>query len=328
MGRSARATKISLLALVAALAVAATAATASARVERPTATAPLIKVTLATVPTDTAAQGFYAQYQGFFRKQGLDVNVEIVGDPSQLAAAVLSGRAQFALTSLVGLSILHTRNAPIRLVASGALYSPKAPTTVLVANKDQRITKASDLVGKSIAIDARNSSPHISMMRWLKQNNVELSSVKFVEMPFVEMIGPLSRGTVDAAVMPEPFLTGALEQGAKRVASIFNVICPKDCLLTGWFSHKTWASQNPVTVAKFRNAIQAASVWANKPKSRKASAILLARYAKLDIEVINKTTRALYGTRLVPAMAQPWVDALFEYGVITRRFDTRDLVKP
>jgi hypothetical protein len=57
-----------------------------------------------------------------------------------------------------------------------------------------------------------------------------------------------------------------------------------------------------------------------------ASAIL-AKYVPIDRAVIGKMTRVSSATRLRPAMAQPWIDAVAEFGVIPASFAAIDLVK-
>jgi NitT/TauT family transport system substrate-binding protein len=284
----------------------------------------LTTVTIATLPVEPTAQGFYATHRGFFRRQGIEPKITVLADPTQIVAAVLSGDAQFSSLSTGGLAILKSRGAPVRLVAAGAIYRPKAPTTALVAAPGKRITRARDLVGKHIAIDATNTIAHIGLLRWLKRNGVSADDVRFSAIPFAQMLGPLTRGTVDAAVLPEPFLTLATQRGAKRIAPIFNAVCSRNCLATIWMARKDMDAN---LAARFRNAIQAAAVWANKKKNERASGAILARYAPIDAAVIRKMTRTQFSERLRPALAQPWIDAYAEFGVIPASFSAADLVK-
>ncbi len=85
--------------------------------------------------------------------------------------------------------------------------------------------------------------------------------------------------------------------------------------------------QDPTLTAKFRNAIQAASVWADKKENRRASAAILAKYAPIDAGVMRTMTRAYYAKRLVPGLAQPWIDLYAEFGVIPESFPAIQLVK-
>jgi NitT/TauT family transport system substrate-binding protein len=148
--------------------------------------------------------------------------------------------------------------------------------------------------------------------------------VQLVEIPFPQMLGPLTHGDVDAAVLPEPFLTLATRLHAKRIAYIFNAVCPQACLSTLWMARK---DIDPTLAARFRNAIQAGAVWANQKRNNRASGAILRKYVPIDAAVVARMTRTHFATRLRPALAQPWIDAFAEFGVIPASFSASDLVK-
>ena len=177
--------------------------------------APPTTVTVAVLPLEPAALALYAKHRGFFERQGIDARITILLEPTQIVAAVL-GEAQFSAFTAGGLAILKSRGAPARLVAAGALYRPKDAATGLVAAPGKRISRARDLIGKRIAIDAQHTLAHVGLLKWLKRNGVSADYVRPSEVPFAQMIGPLTRGTIDAAVLPEPFLTLATQRGARR----------------------------------------------------------------------------------------------------------------
>jgi NitT/TauT family transport system substrate-binding protein len=281
-------------------------------------------VNITALPIEPTALAFYAQALGFFSREGIDAKITVINDPQQAPAAVLSGTAVFSSASVSGLAVLKSRGAPVRLVAAGALYVPTAPTTALVAATGKRFKTAGDLVGKTIAIDAPNTPAHIGLLRWLKRKRIEAGDVHFVHMPFAQMVGPLSRGTVDAAVVPEPVLTVALQRGAVRIAHIFNAVCARDCLATVWMARR---DVDPNLAARFRRAIQAAAVWANQEENERASGAILAKYSELDPALIAKVTRTRFATRLRPELAQPWIDLYAEFGVIPSSAPAIDLTK-
>lgn len=286
--------------------------------------APLTPVTVAVLPLEPAALAMYAKHRGYFVRQGIDARIRILLDPAQIVAAVLSGDAQFVGSTTGALAILRSRGAPVRLVAAGALYRPKVPTTALVAAPGRRIARAQDLVGRRIAIDAPNTLAHVGLLKWLKRNGLSADDVRLVEIPFAQMLGPLLRGTVDAAVLPEPYQTLATQRGARPIASILSAVCSRDCLLTISIARR---DIDPRLAARFRNAIQAAAVWANRRRNDRASGAILARYVPIDAAVIRKMTRTRFATRLRPVQAQPWIDVLAEFGLIPRSFSANDLVK-
>ena len=298
--------------LVAVLVVSVAAANASARPaakRAPTVTT----ITIVMPAVEGLANALYAHHKGFFRRQGLNAKITILTDPTQNIPALLSGEADFAGITVGGLALVRSRGVPVKMVASAALFRPLAPLSWLVVRRGSTVRGARDLIGKTVAIDSPSSIAHVAMRRWLKRNGVSDSRVEFRPLAFPQMLAPLARGEVDAATIPEPFLTMALQQGARRLSNFYTAVCPKICLLTLWMARK---DQDVVVAAKFRNAVQAASVWADQKKNRRASAAILAKYAPIDAAVMRRMTRAYFAQRLVPRLGQPWIDAYAEFGLI------------
>ena len=275
-------------------------------------------ITVAILPLEPAALAMYAKHRAMFRKQGLDAELRVLADPSQTIATLLSGQAQFAATHVGLVAKLKSDGAPIKVVAAGATYDPKRKATSrLVAARGKAITRARDFVGKTIAIDFQNTIADLGVKEWLEKNGVDPKDVKFTYIPFPQMLGPLAQGTVDAALLPEPYLTLALQQGAKRVASPFQAVCSRTCQLTFWIAR---ADVDENVRARFRNAIQNAAVWANQGKNDPVSGKILAKYAPIDAKVIAKMARTTFGTRLRVSLAREWLVVFAKYGVIPAAF--------
>jgi len=284
----------------------------------------LRKAKIAIIAVDATAQVMIAKHRGFFAKHGIDAELMVVGDGTLTVPAVLSGEAQFAGIPVAGLAQLRSRNAPVKAVAGGALYEPKVPTTVLVAAPGKRIVRARDLVGKRIGIDFLNSIAHIGLLRWLQRGGVSGEDVDISTIPFPQMIAPLVHGQLDAAWLPEPFATQALQRGARIIALPFDAVCSQDCLLTMYMAHRNVDSE---LAARFRNAVQDAAVWGNQTRNQAASGRILARYSPVDSKVLQRMTRFSYATRLRPRSGQPWIDLYAEYKLIPESFSATDLVK-
>ena len=58
-----------------------------------------------------------------------------------------------------------------------------------------------------------------------------------------------------------------------------------------------------------------------------ARGAILARQASIGAASVKGMTRTSFSTRLRPALAQPWIDAFAEFGVIPESFAAIDLVK-
>ena len=210
-----------LVALLGAVVLGTAASSASGR------PAELTKVKVSFLPAEPAVLVAYAKHRGMLRKQGIDAEMVPGNDPQVNTAALLSGAVQFSGTHIGAAALLKSKGAPIKVVASGALYEPKNPTSALVAAKGRSIKRPRDLVGKTILIDGPNTIAHIGVLKWLKQGGVSKDDVTIKFVPFVEMLPSLSNGSADAAFMPEPFLTLAAEQGLKIAAYPFNAVCSR-----------------------------------------------------------------------------------------------------
>ena len=284
----------------------------------------LTKIKVAFLAAEPAALVTYAKHRGMLTKQGIDAEMVPRTDPQVLLAAILSGDVQFSGAHAGAVALLKSRGAPIKVVAAGALYEPKNRASALVAGKGKTVRRPRDLVGGTVLIDGPNTIAHLGVLKWLKRGGVSQDEVKISYVPFQEMLASLSKGSVDAAFMPEPFLTQAAQQGLKIAAYPFDAVCSKPCLLTFWIAR---ADVDANLVARFRNALQNAAVWANQDRNDAASAKILRKYVPIDAKVAAKMKRTSFGTRLRPVLAQPWLDVFAEFGVIPAGFKAIDLVK-
>jgi NitT/TauT family transport system substrate-binding protein len=217
-----------------------------------------------------------------------------------------------------------SRGLPVKLVSGGAIYQRQQPTAGLVSAPRKRFARARDLVGRRVGVDRTGSIAHVALRKWLKRGGVRADAVELSYHAFPDMIGLLTRGTVDAAVLPEPYFTQAKQRGARLVAPIFHSVCTTDCLLTGWIAP---TDVNRTLAARFRNAIQEAAVWANNRENDAASGAILARRTKLGSAVIRRMTRSTFAERLRLRPARPWIEVYKEFELIPNTFAAPDLLE-
>jgi NitT/TauT family transport system substrate-binding protein len=169
-----------------------------------------------------------------------------------------------------------------------------------------------------------NAISHIGLVEWLERGGVDEDDVKFNTLFFPLMLGPLEEGTVDAAFLPEPWRTVALQQGAKHIAYPIDAVCAKVCLSTVWVANGDVSAN---VAARFRNAIQASAVWANQKTNFDARRKILAKYLDLKPAVLTKMVLSKFATRLRPARSQPWLDVFAKRGLIPASYKASELIK-
>ena len=88
---------------------------------------------------------------------------------------------------------------------------------------------------------------------------------------------------VDAALLPEPLATRALDGGGRRIALPFDAVCTRDCLLLVWAARR---DVDPDLAARFRVAVQkAARVGESTRSNYAASGAILASYETIEPEL-------------------------------------------
>jgi NitT/TauT family transport system substrate-binding protein len=278
---------------------------------------------IGTTPTDTGAQVYYAIDLGLFKKAGFEVEVSSLNAGTAIATAVSAGSFDIGQSAVSSLAVAHEHNIPFVIIAPGGAYSSKVPTSELIVAKNSAVTRASDLVGKVVAVNALKSITSIAVDAWLDANGVKPDSVKFLELPFTETSIALTSGRIDAAFISEPSLGVALQNGARIIGHPYDAIS-HDFLISAWYTTADYAKAHPDIVRKFAAIMAEAGAWANTHQTE--SAAILQKYTK--VENTGTMRRITYVSRLVPAQVQPLIDASAKYGIIEKTFPATDLFAP
>lgn len=127
--------------------------------------------------------------------------------------------------------------------------------TGVVATSDSGIASWADLEGKQVAVNTLNGQGDLTIMEAVAQDGGDPENVDFVEFAFSDMPGQLSQGNIDAAWVPEPFLTQlANGEGTELVGYNYQDTIPGlSTMIT--FSSQSFAEENPELMEKYRAAM-------------------------------------------------------------------------
>jgi ABC-type nitrate/sulfonate/bicarbonate transport system substrate-binding protein len=271
---------------------------------------------------DTFGEGYYAADRGAFAAAGLNVEIMTFPNGAAQAAACVGGTIDVGLGEATELANGIAHGLPFAIFASGSLYDTAAPTTALcvAANAPYRVAK--DFEGQTLAVPVLTSLSSMAVKAWLVQNGAELAKVRFVELPLGSMPAAVARGTVAGAHVGEPFLSAA-GTSVRRLAAPYDAV-GKKFVISDWFATRSWLDANPSAAKRLAEVIYATARWANAHHND--SAPILAKYTKIELDVIKKMRRVSYATSFEPQLIQPVLDAAFAYGGLTRRTEAGELV--
>lgn len=273
-----------------------------------------VPLRMATINIDSGAEPYYALDGGFFKTAGLRVDFQQFINGQAIAAAVAGGALDIALSNMVAMTEAHAKNVPFVVVAPGALYLAKEPTTLMMVAKGSPIQSARDLAGKTVACNGINGIPQYCTRAWVDKSGADSSAMKFVEMNYPQMIDALAAARIDAACFTEPFITAAKTAG-RSIGQPFDACAPR-FLLSVYIAMRPWAEANRDTVRRFQNALLGAAVWANKNQDKTAD--ILMKYSKLPETTAHTMKRAVFAESWNSADSQPLIDLTAKYGNVPR----------
>jgi NitT/TauT family transport system substrate-binding protein len=283
-----------------------------------------VPLRVALTAVDAYAEPFYAQDLGLFAKAGIAADLQLFSSGTALASAVAGGAADVGVSNPVALAHAFERGLPFVIFAGGGLYSSAAPTVQLIVQKNSPITTAKDVENKTVGVLAIGDMTQLGTIEWLQHNGADPSKVKFIEIGWAQMAASLDRNSIDVGILTEPLLTAAKASGAVRVlANQFDVIAPQFSI-GAFFTTRTYLAQNAALMKRFTSAIYAAGDWANANPQK--SAVILAKYAKLDPEHLKHMARARYPMNADPKQFSPVLTVMEEHKLLAKPINAADMI--
>jgi NitT/TauT family transport system substrate-binding protein len=266
---------------------------------------------LGTMGADGSAEPFYGADHNFFKDAGFDVKIDVMNNTPQLASAVAGGALEIGYGSVIPLAQAHLRGIEFRVIAPALVYTAPALTNVIMTGKNSTVKSGADLNNQIVAVNGLRDLTQYEMQAWIEQTGGDLKSVRLVETPFSEMGTALETGRVAAAILAEPFTTGAL--GQAKIIGNASAAVGKHYMVTGWFASTAWLAKNADTAKRFQTVMLKIAKWANANHADTQQIIL--KYTKISPDVAAKMLRTTYGEAKVDAaIMQPAIDLAVKYG--------------
>ena len=122
---------------------------------------------------------------------------------------------------------------------------------------DSKIANLRDLEGKTVGINAPKNILYLLVASALASAGVPVNSVHFdSNIPLPAMAAALKAGTIQAAVLPEPFASQAQAEFGVTTLADLNQGATTEFPIQGYVVTRQWAAANPRTLAAFRRALE------------------------------------------------------------------------
>jgi NitT/TauT family transport system substrate-binding protein len=269
-----------------------TGATAAA-----TASAPLAPVTVHFGQVGTVSDGaiFIADAKGFFKDQGITLDLQAFQSAANMTAPLGTGDLDAGGGApSAGLYNAINRGVNIRIVADkGSLTAGHGYEAVIVRKAlADTVKSAKDMKGLKVSIAAQDIVPEYSLDAFLRSGGLTIKDITLVPLAFPDMVPALANGSIDVAVPTEPTATRILDAGTGVLITRTDVIVPGEQTAVVLFSEK-FAQNNDAAVRFMKAYLQGARFYNDAfdkkdPAKRKEAIDIIAKGTKLDPALIDR----------------------------------------
>lgn len=258
---------------------------------------------------------------GLFSRAGLTVTPQRIQSGALSLPALVAGEFDILFSNYVSAIAAKAENIDVVIIAEASRAQPDNFGVVALA--DSPFNQPAALVGRTIGVNALNNIATLTISSVLGVNGVVPEQVSFVEIPFPEMTTALEARRVDAAFLPEPFLTTA-----KRSLGVKTVFDPASgptagLPVDGYVVTREFADRNPNTIRAFRSALADAQ---RRCEDRSVLEPLLVQSTRVDPEIAPLISASTYPTTINATSIQRVADLMLQFGAIANPVDVNQMI--
>lgn len=285
-----------------------------------------LPLTVGYIPVGDCLQLYVAEAEGYFKAEGLEVTAVPMKGGAVIAPAVEGGELAIGWSNTVSIVLAHAKGFDFAFLAPGAEgVAGEHDVHALLVPADSPVRSVKDLAGKTVAINTLGNINEAAMRALAEKAGIAPDSIRLVEVPFPDMATALSRGSADAALMLEPFVTDATTRGVARVLDPSpHAPFGSPYLIGGWFAKKAWLKAHPAEAAAFaRAAARASAAIAARPDRARD---ILGQRTKLAPELAGKIVLPRFPETLAPAAVQGVIDVSARFGLLPAPFPAAEIL--
>jgi NitT/TauT family transport system substrate-binding protein len=189
---------------------------------------PVVKIPFGDNQTLAVADIYIALDRGYYRDEGLDVQLTATDVPTILQGLATSQFAFAAMNPDPGLFNAMDRGVDVKLLAALTRNKPGDKVAAFSVRKDivdsGRYKTPQDLKGATIAIGSNQAQFYVD--RFLTQNGLALSDIKLVNILGPDIPSAFASKSIDAAWNAEPSSSVAESKGLSKIVAVTGDVFP------------------------------------------------------------------------------------------------------
>jgi NitT/TauT family transport system substrate-binding protein len=230
-------------------------------------------IAVAALPIVETAALWAAIDAGIFEDHGLEVEVVPAQGGAQAIPALINGDIQFAIGQPFGPIRAAQQDLGIVVLSNYASSLASGPdVNAVVASAASGIQSIADLSGKRVSVNSLGAAGDVTIGAAVDAAGGDASSIEFVEVAFPDAEAQLAAGNIDAAWVPEPFVSKIVGGGGTLVMYPYQETIPGLSLLEN-FTTRELIESDPTLVDDFTAAMAEALDFASQNEDAVRQAI-------------------------------------------------------
>lgn len=170
-----------------------------------------LELSFGAMPAVDSLPVYIAEKEGYFKEQGLNLDLQRFKSPKDRDAALSSGHLDGANSDLIAVSTYRAGKLPIQITSqSSGNFS--------ILTNDPAVKTLKDLKGKKVGY-AKNQAPYYFLDQAVQTEGLSVEDLGFEEVPQIPVrMELLQNKKIAATVVPEPFRTIGIANGMTELA--------------------------------------------------------------------------------------------------------------
>ncbi len=239
----------------------------------------LTKVKLAEVTHSAFYAPLYVAIEnGYFKDEGIDLEVILTPGADKVAAAVLSNDVNIGFAGPESAIYVYNGGEKDYIKTFAGLTKRDGQ---FIVSRDKNF-KLEDLIGKEVLVGRYAGMPSLNFINALKNNNIDINKIKLnYSVEFAALSGSFISGVGDYVNLFEPNATNIEKEGYGYVVASVGELSG-EVPYTAFYTRKSYIDENKELLVKFTNAIAKGLTYVKENNSEKIADVILPQFPDIS----------------------------------------------
>ena len=278
------------------------------------------------------APQYVALEKGFFKDEGLDIELTLTSGADNVMAAVLSGDANIGLSGSEATIYVYNKGEKDYIKTFAQLTQKDG--SFLISRKNIKNFTVNDLKGKYVIGGRQGGMPEMTLEYILKEKNIDPKKDLTIDtsIQFASMAGAFIGGTGDFVTLFEPLATQVVNEGyGYKVAQLGTLT--DNVPYTAYNARTSYISNNKDTIEKFTKAVQRGLDFVNNNDSSTIAKTIMNQFPdssyndiKNAVESYKKNNTWPKETTFTKESFDHLQDIVIKAGFLDKKVSYKDLI--